>query len=154
MSKWNAKFIDDPSYEIFLSRLSQNSGNLIRAGMRAALNVIAPEIYKNLQDVIGDPGATELLDAFGVTPTSPNRAGVWSAHIGFDSYQEIGGDGGELVAFQLIARAIESGVKNGPHKRPARPFAAPAVASKKAEAQRAFEDAVDAAIKSLEDKNG
>ena len=137
----SARFIDDPAYELFISRLSQRSGDLIRAGLQAAAAVLADEIRKNLRASIGDPTATELMGAFGVTPTTPNREGVWSAHIGFDGYQEL--PGGQRVAFQLIARAIESGVKAGPHKRPARPFARPAVAAKKAEAQRAFIDAVE-----------
>ena len=147
----SAKFIDDPAYELFLSRMSQRSGDLIRAGLKAAVDVLAPEMRKNLQASIGDPAATELMGAFGVTPTNQNRAGVWSAHIGFDGYQEIPGG---RVAFQLIARAIESGVKNGPHKRPARPWAAPAISAKKAEAQSAFEAAVDAKIMEMEANNG
>ena len=146
----SAKFIDDTAYELFLSRMSQKSGDIIRAGVRAAANVLADEIRKNLQMSIGDPEATALMGAFGVTPTNPNRSGVWSAHIGFDGYQELPG---ERVAFQLIARAIESGVKTGPHKRPARPFAAPAISTKKAEAESAFKAAVDAAIKNLEGNN-
>lgn len=146
-----AKFINDQRYELLLSRLSERSGDVIRAGLRAAVDVLAPEMRKNLQGVIMDPAATELVNALGVTPVSPNRAGVWSAHIGFDGYQEIHGG---RVAFQLVARAFESGVRSGPHKRPARPWAAPAVSAKKAEAERAFEDAVDAAIKSMEDNHG
>ena len=146
-----AAFIEDKDFELKLSRLADRSGDVIRAGLTAAVDVLMPEMRKNLQGVIGDPAATELVGALGVTPISPNRAGVWSVHIGFDGYQE---SPGGRVAFQLLGRAIESGVSAGPHKRPARPWAAPAVASKKAEAERAFEDAVDAAIKSLEDKNG
>lgn len=147
----SAKFIDDPAYELLLSRLSERSGDVIRAGLRAAVDVLAPEMQKNLRGVIGDPAATELVGALGVTPISPNRAGVWSTHIGFDGYQELPH---ERVAFQLIGRAIESGVKTGPHKRPAKPFAAPAVSAKRAEAQRAFEDAVAAIIKDMEETNG
>lgn len=153
MSKWNAKFIDDPSYELFLSRLSQRSGDVIRAGLQAAANVLADEIHKNLRASIGDPDATELIGAFGITPTSPNREGVWSAHIGFSGYQLVGKDE-EWVAFQLIARAIESGVKSGPHKRPAKPFAKPAVSAKREEAFRAFQDAVNDKIKELEETHG
>ena len=152
MSRQTAKFIDNPEYELFLSRLSQRSGDVIRAGLKAAANVLADEIRKNLRASIGDPTATELMGAFGVTPSSPNREGVWSAHIGFDGYQELGS--GERVAFQLIARAIESGVRSGPHKRPARPFAAPAVSAKREEAFRAFQDAVNDKIKELEDTHG
>ena len=146
-----AKFIDDPGYELFVSRLSERSGDLIRAGLKAAVDVLTPEMRRNLRGVIGDPAATELVGALGVTPIRPNRAGVWSAHIGFDGYQELPH---ERVAFQLLGRAIESGVKTGPHKRPARPWAAPAVSAKRAEAQRAFEDAVAAKIKDLEATNG
>lgn len=153
MSRQTAKFIDNPEYELFLSRLSQRSGDVIRAGLQAAANVLADEIRKNLKASIGDPTATELMGAFGVTPTSPNRAGVWSAHIGFDGYQIIGKNE-EWVAFQLIARAIESGVKSGPHKRPAKPFAKPAVSAKREEASRAFQDAVNDKIKELEDTHG
>ena len=146
-----AKFIDDPAYEVFLSTLAEKSGDVIRAGLKAAVDVLAPEMRRNLRGVIGDPAATELVGALGVTPIGANRSGVWSTHIGFDGYQEIPGG---RVAFQLIARAIESGVKNGPHKRPARPWAAPAVANKREEARRAFEDAVAAKIKSMEETNG
>jgi hypothetical protein len=152
MSRQTAKFIDDPAYELFLSRLSQRSGDVIRAGLQAAANVLADEIRKHLRASIGDPTATELMGAFGVTPSSPNRAGVWSAHIGFDGYQELGSS--ERVAFQLIARAIESGVRSGPHKRPAKPFAKPAVSAKREEAFRAFQDAVNDKIKELEDTHG
>ncbi len=144
-----AKFIDDARYEVLLSKMSQKYGDIIKEGLWAALGVLTPEIRKNLKASIGDKGATELINALGITPVKPNKVGVWSAHIGFDGYQKLGRKG--IVAFQLIARGIESGVKTGPHKRPAKPFAAPAIADKREEAWMAFKRGVNAKIRELMD---
>ena len=108
------EFMAGEEFELKLSRLATDIDEVAKKAIYEGSNIIADEIKKNLENVLSDEATGDLVDSFGITPISKNGS-VWSAKVGFDGYDNNG------VAFQLIARALESGTST----RPAKPFARP-----------------------------
>lgn len=110
-------FMASEEFALKLSKLESGTEEISKKAIFAGADVIANEIKSRLKGVISDKSATELVDAFGVTPIKLGADGNYSAKVGFDGYDEKG------IAFQLIARAMESGTST----RAPKPFVRPSV---------------------------
>ena len=130
-----AQFIDDPAFELVMSKAGTKYPDIAEKALRAGAGIIADEMKKRLRGLLSPKSTGQLIAAFGITPVKQDRKFNYNTHLGFDGYQRPG-YGKFLrtgVPFQLIARSFESGAGNW---RPATPFAKPAVNATK---QQVFE---------------
>jgi HK97 gp10 family phage protein len=109
-----AKMYADDDFEMMLGNLGDQSGAIAKKAVYAGAKIVADRMKVNLQKILSPAATGKLVDALGITPIK-QKNGEWSAKVGFDGYDNNG------VAFQLIARALESGTST----RPAKPFARP-----------------------------
>lgn len=145
-----ASFIQDESFEWAISTVGKRFPKIVEEALRAGSAVIAAQMKKNLEVILSPWATGQLVASFGITPVRQNMKGDWNVHLGFDGYQEP-----LHVPFQLIARSFESGaVKDGTQWRKPTPFAAPAVKTKRAEAEQVMKGAAEGEIKKImaEDK--
>ena len=103
----------DEDFAIKLSRLDADIEAIAKKAIYAGAKIVADAMKVNLEAIISDKTTGELVKAMGITPIGM-LGSEWSAHIGFDGYDSNG------VAFQLIARVLESGSSND--NRPKKPF--------------------------------
>ena len=103
----------DEDFAIKLSRLDTDIEAIAKKAIYAGAKIVADAMKVNLEAIISDKATGELVKAMGITPIGM-LGSEWSAHIGFDGYDSNG------VAFQLIARVLESGSSND--DRPKKPF--------------------------------
>ena len=103
----------DEDFAIKLSRLDTDIEAIAKKAIYAGAKIVADAMKVNLEAILSDKATGELVKAMGITPIGM-LGSEWSAHIGFDGYDSNG------VAFQLIARVIESGSSND--NRPKKPF--------------------------------
>ena len=101
-------------FTLKLSRCSVDIEAIAKKAIYAGAKIVADRMKINLEGVLSDEATGELVAAMGVTPIAL-QAGEWNAHIGFDGYDD------NMVAFQLIARVLESGTST----RPKKPFVRP-----------------------------
>jgi phage protein, HK97 gp10 family len=101
-------------FTLKLSRSAVDVQAIAKKAIYAGAKIVADRMKINLEGVLSDEATGELVKAMGVTPISQSD-GVWNAHIGFDGYTD------EMVAYQLIARVLESGTST----RPKKPFVRP-----------------------------
>lgn len=111
------EFMGGEEFMIKLSRLETDVNEIVKKAIYAGAKVVADAMAVNLKNVLSEEATGELAEAMGITPITLLN-GSWTAKVGFDGYDSNG------VAFQLIARAIESGTKTpeGKKKMTKRPF--------------------------------
>ena len=157
-----AKFIDDDLFSWAIEQAQNVIPEIEKKALAAGAKVIADEMKKRLRGVIADKSATELVNAFGITPAKQNTTLNWNVHLGFDGYQKPGyGKFPEGVPFQLLGRTFESGAvyggrargskpkeKNAYWRQP-KPFAAPAVRATKDKAIYEMRSVVEAELDRL-----
>lgn len=97
-----AAFMLDEDFAIKLSRLDTDINEIAKKAIYEGAKIVADTMKVNLESVLSDEATGQLVEALGITPIGM-LGGEWSAHIGFDGYDTNG------VAFQLIARVLESG---------------------------------------------
>lgn len=97
-----AAFMLDEDFAIKLSRLDTDINEIAKKAIYEGAKIVADTMKVNLKSVLSDEATGQLVEALGITPIGM-LGGEWSAHIGFDGYDTNG------VAFQLIARVLESG---------------------------------------------
>lgn len=102
MSKRSDTFKPLEKFEIALSKIGDEMEEIAKKAIYAGAAIIADKMKVNLENVISDDSTGQLVASMGITPIS-NKDSEWSAKVGFDGYNTEG------VAFQLIARVIESG---------------------------------------------
>ena len=98
----SAAFMLDEDFAIKLSRLDTDINEIAKKAIYAGAKIVADAMKVNLESVLSDEATGQLVEALGITPIGM-MGSEWSAHIGFDGYDRDG------VAFQLIARVLESG---------------------------------------------
>ena len=111
------EFMGGEDFMIKLSRASTDVDEIAKKAVYAGAEVVADAMGVNLRSVLSDEATGELAEAMGITPITL-MDGSWTANVGFVGYDSEG------VAFQLIARAIESGTttQDGKKKMEKRPF--------------------------------
>ena len=132
------KFKAGEDYELMLSKLATNSGEIAKKALGEGACIIADEIRKNLVGVLSDNATGQLLDSFGISKVR-DYEGVWKCSVGFDGYDDKG------VANQLKARALESGTST----RRAHPFVRPAIRAKKAAAEQRMNEVIAEEIQKI-----
>lgn len=98
----SAAFMLDEDFAIKLSRLDTDINEIAKKAIYEGAKIVADTMKVNLESVLSDEATGQLVEALGITPIGM-LGSEWSAHIGFDGYDNNG------VAFQLIARVLESG---------------------------------------------
>ena len=128
-----AQFINDPAFELAMSKVGSKFPEVAEKALKAGAGVIANEMKKRLKSVLSNKATGQLVAAFGITPVRQDKNFNYNTHLGFDGYQRPGYGKFEStgVPCQLIARTIESGAGTG---RLPKPFAKPAVNASKQEA--------------------
>ncbi len=170
-----AKFIDNPLFDLILSRMATDYPDIAEKCLRVGADIIADEMKRRLIGVLlPQSRAGELVASFGITPVKRNRNGDYTTHLGFDGYQKPGyGSFPNGVPFQLIARSFESGAvvggryktseNTGKRKKKARgdmmywreatPFAAPAVKASRARAMKEMAEMAEKEMAKRVEKN-
>lgn len=95
-------FMLEEDFAIKLSRLDTDINDIAKKAIYAGAKIVADAMKVNLESVLSDEATGQLVEALGITPIGM-MGSEWSAHIGFDGYDTNG------IAFQLIARVLESG---------------------------------------------
>jgi len=103
------KFMLDEDFAINLERYATESEEIAQKAIYAGVEIVADTMKINLKSILSDEATGQLVDALGVTPIGM-MGSEWSAHIGFDGYDN------NHIAFQLIARVLESGTSTRPKK--------------------------------------
>lgn len=156
----NFKFSGIRKYEKQLSKLI-NEDEMVKKALRAGADLIADEVRKNIEAIpvrsneygsekkrvtgLTKAGKEGLLNSLGISPSRENK-GIIDVKIGFDGYNSQKtkkypkGQPNWLIAY---------GVEKGTSWLEKTPFMAPAVRNKKAAAEKAMSDALDAAIKQI-----
>lgn len=98
----SAAFMLDEDFAIKLSRLDTDINEIAKKAIYEGAKIVADTMKVNLESVLSDEATGQLVESLGITPIGM-MGSEWSAHIGFDGYDSNG------VAFQLIARVLESG---------------------------------------------
>ena len=98
----SAAFMLDEDFAIKLSRLDTDINDIAKKAIYAGAKIVADAMKVNLESVLSDEATGQLVESLGITPIGM-MGSEWSAHIGFDGYDT------HHVAFQLIARVLESG---------------------------------------------
>ncbi|WKY46004.1 hypothetical protein Q5O14_07880 [Eubacteriaceae bacterium ES2] len=107
-------FMGGEDFMIKLDRLETDVNEIAKKAIYAGVEIVADRMRINLKGVLSEKATGELVEALGVTPITLLN-GSWTGKIGFK-----GGDAGydsKGVAFQLIARVLESGTSTQ-KKRP------------------------------------
>lgn len=157
-----AKFIDSDDIEMTISKAIAKYPEIAEKCLKAGANIIADEMKSRLKGILS-PFATELVDAFGITPVKSDRDSNFNVHLGFDGYQQPPQKGFPSgVPFQLIARSFESGAVVGKRAKRGRvsanetywrdpmPFAAPAVRATRARALEEMKRVAEAELEKLD----
>ncbi|MDO9492665.1 hypothetical protein [Acetobacterium sp.] len=105
-----AKITASDDFVLALSRCATDIEEIAKKAIYAGAKIVADTMRVNLEAILSDEATGQLVEALGITPISL-MGGEWTAHIGFDGYDTKG------VAFQLIARALESGASGRPKKQ-------------------------------------
>ena len=104
------EFMAGDDFMLKLSRLETDLEMIAKKAIFAGAKVVADKMKVNMKSVLSEEATGKLVEAMGITPIKL-LGGQWTAKIGFDGYDVNG------VAFQLIARAIESGTSNKDGKK-------------------------------------
>lgn len=153
-----ALFIQDDSFRRMVGELQKHFPDISETVLKSGADIIADEMKSNLEGVLSPDATGQLVAAFGITPVKQDRNFNYNLHLGFDGYQFL--PNGKKVAFQLLARTIESGavvggryetaLKGGKLRRKQKPkssleyrsdpkpFARPAVQKKRKQAETAM----------------
>ena len=127
-------------YALKLSKLAENSKQVAEKAIKAAADIVADEIRRNLSGVLSTEATGELMDSFGITPVLEDKSGDWNAKIGFDGYDKRKSKKyPKGIPNQLKARALESGT----YKQRKTPYIAPAVRSTKKRAKQVMETVIE-----------
>ncbi len=151
-----AVFIKDDAFVWMTGELRKHFPDISETVLKAGADILADEMKKNLKGVLSPDASGELVEAFGITPVKQDRTFNYNLHLGFDGYQFL--PNGKKVAFQLLARTIESGAVVGgryettfsggklrrkkksslEYRSDPKPFAKPAVQKKRKQAEQAM----------------
>lgn len=120
-----------------LDRISQKN-DLPQKMIKAALDVMEPEVKRRLQASIQDPKEKNgsLVESLKRSVPRMNSKGEWKGSIYFDGYDERG------IPNDRKAMSMEWGTS----KQVARPFLRPAKEAKKNEAEAAMQATFDAEV--------
>ncbi|MBP3292344.1 MAG: HK97 gp10 family phage protein [Clostridia bacterium] len=153
-----ALFIRDDSFVWMIHELQKHFPDISETVLKAGADILADEMKENLKGVLSPDATGQLVAAFGITPVKQDRNFNYNLHLGFDGYQYL--PNGKKVAFQLLARIIESGAVVGgryetafsggklrrkqrpksslEYRSDPKPFAKPAVQKKRKQAEAAM----------------
>lgn len=120
-----------------LDRLSRKN-DLPQKMLKAALDVMEPEVKRRLQTSIQDPKEKNgpLVESVKQSIPRMNSKGEWKASLYFDGYDERG------IPNARKAMSMEWGTS----KQVAKPFLRPAKEAKKSEAETAMQSTFDAEV--------
>ena len=135
-----AAFVLDEDFAIKLSRLDTDINEIAKKAIYEGAKIVADTMKVNLESVLSDEATGQLVEALGITPIGM-LGGEWSAHIGFDGYDTNG------VAFQLIARVLESGTSDG--TRPKKPFVRPTLNQTKKSVEQEMNRVIEEEMKKI-----
>ena len=135
-----AAFVLDEDFAIKLSRLDTDINEIAKKAIYEGAKIVADTMKVNLESVLSDEATGQLVEALGITPIGM-LGGEWSAHIGFDGYDSNG------VAFQLIARVLESGTSDG--TRPKKPFVRPTLNQTKKAVEQEMNRVIEEEMKKI-----
>lgn len=127
-------------FTLKLSRCSTNVEAIAKKAIYAGAKIVADRMKVNLENVLSDEATGELVEAMGVTPISQSD-GVWNAHIGFDGYDT------HHVAFQLIARVLESGTSTSTRQK--KPFVRPTLNQTKKAVEQEMNKVIEEEMKKI-----
>lgn len=133
-------FTAGEEFSLKISSLETDVEEIAKKAIYAGAKVVADRMRVNLQSVISDTTATQLVGALGITPIKRTVYG-WDTKIGFDGYDTEG------VAFQLIARAMESGTSTSTRKK--RPFVRRTINQTKAEVKEVMDRVIEEEFKKM-----
>ena len=125
-------------FTLKLSRCSVDIEDIAKKAIYAGAKIVADRMKVNLENVLSDEATGQLVAAMGVTPIGLS-AGEWNAHIGFDGYDT------HHVAFQLIARVLESGTST----RPKKPFVRPTLNQTKKAVEQEMNKVIEEEMKKI-----
>ncbi|VUZ27855.1 Uncharacterised protein [Acetobacterium wieringae] len=133
-------FMAGEEFAIKLERLATDMDAVAREAIYEGTKIVADEVKKNLQAVISEEATGGLVDAFGITPIDKDIHG-WNAKVGFDGYDETQKTKKypKGVAYQLKARAMESGTST----RRKKPFMRPAMKATKLRVTEKMNEIID-----------
>ena len=144
------------TYESKLLAVADRTPFIAEKMLLAGSAILADEVSRRLHAMFPD-ARYQLPSAMGITPVGHDNAGNYNIKIGFGGYQQyvVRENGGvywprKPAAYQLIARVIENGRKNGPFEIKARPFMSPAVRQTKSAVADAMQKAAEKAIEDIQ----
>ena len=128
-----------------LDKIAGMTDDIARQALYVGAKIYADAMKDELTGVIKDKQRDALIGAFGITPHKQDKIFNYTAHLGFDGYQEL--PNGKKVPFQLIARSLNSGAEFGEKRKiTATHFAENAVKKTKQRAQSAMRETVERLI--------
>lgn len=139
MEKVQAFMLED-DFAITLSRLETDINEIAKKAIYAGAKIVADTMKVNLEGVLSDDATGKLVEALGITQIGM-LGGEWSAHVGFDGYDSNG------VAFQLIARVIESGTSDNRDRK--KPFVRPTMNQTKTKVAATMKAVVEEEMKKI-----
>ena len=128
-----------------LDKIAGMTDDIARQALYVGAKIYADAMKDELTGVIKDKQRDALIGAFGITQHRQDKNFNYTAHLGFDGYQEL--PNGKKVPFQLIARSLNSGAEfSEKRKITATHFAENAVKKTKQRAQSAMRETVERLI--------
>lgn len=148
-------------YELMISRLSKNAGDIAGRAIYTGAGIVADEIKAGIQSLpvvrgygtaenplpggVTQPQKQGLLDGLGIAPLQDD-GGYLNVKIGFDGYNRTKTEKYPRgQPNQLVARGVESGAS----WKQKRPFVRPAVNRSRKRAEAAMAEALDEEIKKI-----
>lgn len=133
-----AEFMLDEDFAIKLSKYETDMDFVAKEAIFEGAKIAADQVSANLNGVLSGDSTGQMAESFGITPILKS-GGEWSAHVGFDGYDDQG------VANQLKARAMESGTS----MRSKRPFVRPALNKTKKQIAEKMKNVIDEKTKEI-----
>ena len=72
-----------------LDKIAEMTDEIAKKAMYEGARVYADAMKAELKGVLLDKKATQLVDAFGITPFKQNSNFDYTTHLGFDGYQTL-----------------------------------------------------------------
>jgi hypothetical protein len=157
------KFSKLPDYELKLSRLKSDIGDIAGKAVYDGAKIVADEVKKNLNELnvttdelamkaykkneptyLNERAKEGLIESFGVTKMELDSDGFFNVKIGFDGYNDVVTKKyPKGQPNQLIARSVESGSSSMIKQ----PFMRKAVNAAKKQAEMRMAEIIDEEIK-------
>lgn len=133
-----AAFMLDDDFALKISKLETDIDDVAKEAIFEGAKIAADQVRKNLESVLSGNSTGEMAESFGITPIS-RTYGEWSAHVGFDGYDE------QMMPNQFKARIMESGTA----LRRKKPFVRPAMNQTKKQVQEKMKSVIEEATKEI-----